>query len=589
MVLGALAGGTLLGVALYGSGPYLAPDLWPVALGLSGAWAARRAYLLDRALRAWQRLQTCPAWTMRAEELPGAEQGMYLGKGFRWTADHTQQLETALYEDKMLPEDPARGGYPALHAVGYHDECDFRIPWTAMNEHTLCTATTGWGKTNVLELATEQAIAAPGAVVVLNPKGGRKFLARCAAAAKRAGKPFAFVSPTFPQHSATMNVLGSATTQYEVTARISALMPAGKSDPFFREFPLTLLECIAAAQQAIGQPWTLAGIYEPAMFQEPLEKLTVIYMRLQGLSTAPKWKDARNQYHQAGKKDLIAEQLLEDLAHDRQNRRQVTANLYPTFRGMILPPLAPLWSSLTPNISWPKIAQQQMVVYISLSSLLLRDIANRIGRIILQDLMGFVGWRYEYADLKQALPITMVVDEVARVAYADFPIALAMSREAKVRFILAQQSFSDMEATLLDRTLADQVYENCNVRIFGRVSDTTAKKSTEGLGTCTVQLPDTSTGIGYGGVGGLSGHTARRLVNTPVDLVRLEWLGGLPSGEAYVRLHGALHKVRIPMLEEVSERQVDELGLTAVWQKMREEEEKELVQAHQEVKQLLAG
>jgi hypothetical protein len=369
-----------------------------------------------------------------------------------------------------------------------------------------------------------------------------------------------------------MNVLGSASTQYEVTARISALMPAGKSDPFYREFPLTLLECIAAAQQAIGQPWTLTGIYEAAMFQEPLEQLTVIYMRLQGLSTASKWKDARNQYQQSGKKDLIAEQLLEDLAHDRQNRRQLIANMYPTFRGMILPPLAPLWSSLTPDFTWQTIAEQQMVVYISLSSLLLRDIANRIGRIILQDLMGFVGWRYEYVDLRHALPITMVVDEVARVAYADFPTALAMSREAKVRFLLAQQSFIDMEATLLDRALADQVYENCNVRIFGRVSDTTAEKATKGLGTCTVTLPDDSVGIGYGDVGGLSGHASRRMVNTQVDLIRLEWLGGLPSGEAYVRSHGALHKVRVPMLEEVSEREIDELGLTKIWEKMREEE-----------------
>jgi hypothetical protein len=361
-------------------------------------------------------------------------------------------------------------------------------------------------------------------------------------------------------------------------------MPAGKSDPFFREFPLTLIECIAAAQQACGLTCSLAGIYECAMFREPLEKLTVVYMRMQGLSTSPKWQQARNQYRQSGKKDLIAEQLLEDLAHDRQHRFQVLANLYPTFRGMILPPLAPLWSNPAPDLTWPKIADQQMVVYISLSSLLLRDIANRIGRIILQDFLGYIGWRYEYADLKQVLPITMVIDEVARVAYPDFSTALAMSREAKGRFILAQQSAADMEATLLDKALAAQVYENCNVRIFGRVSEETAEKATKGLGTCLVKLPDDSTGIGYGGIGGLSGNASRRMVNTKVDLVRQEWLTALPSGEAYVRLHGALHKVRVPMLEEVRDQEIDELGLTKIWEKMGEEEHELLQEC--DVKQL---
>ena len=39
-----------------------------------------------------------------------------------------------------------------------------------------------------------------------------------------------------------------------------------------------------------------------------------------------------------------------------------------------------------------------MVVYVALASLLLGDIANRIGRVILQDLVSYLGRIYAYGD-----------------------------------------------------------------------------------------------------------------------------------------------------------------------------------------------
>ena len=97
----------------------------------------------------------------------------------------------------------------------------------------LITGTTRSGKTRLLEVLAAEVIRGSGAVVILDPKGDRDLLARCAAEAHRQDRPFACLSPAFPAQSARMNVLDTAGTPAEVAARIKALMPspAGVSAP----------------------------------------------------------------------------------------------------------------------------------------------------------------------------------------------------------------------------------------------------------------------------------------------------------------------------------------------------------------------
>ena len=251
------------------------------------------------------------------------------------------------------------------------------------------------GKTRLLEVVAAAVIRAPGAVVILDPKGDRHLLARCAAEAHRQGRPFACLSPAFPAQSARMNVLDTAGTPAEVAARIKALMPSAgtrQGDPFFEEYPLALLERLATVQAALGQRWTLEGLYAPAVLRHHLEALLAAYLsqrlhveegqRLEALIAA---------YTRQGRGDLVADALIDDLQKPRDHFTKVTSNLIPAFRGVVGAPLGPLLSTVPGDLTWSRIVEQGQVVYVALASLLLGEVAHRIGRVLLQDLVGYLG------------------------------------------------------------------------------------------------------------------------------------------------------------------------------------------------------
>lgn len=589
MTLAAVAGSTLLGLTLAPPTPWLAPEVQPLALATASAWTAWRLLAFDRVLaqrRAWRQ---APGWLLTPEALadeamptwwPGVlrhwwgtrrpQRGVLLGRAFRWHAGQTQVLESALVTDGALPiAEDQRGGHPALHAVGQAQEQALLVPWSEMAGHVLVTGTTRSGKTRLLEVLASEAIRGEGSVVVLDPKGDRELLARCAAEAQRQGRPFALITPAFPQHSARLNVLDTATTPAEVSARIRALMPSGGArgtDPFFEEYPLALIERLAAVQATLGQPWTLEGLYPVSVLRTHMETLLAAYLLHLGSHTVGKLSALIGEYRKAGPPDLVADALIDDLEKPRDHFTKVTSNLIPAFRGVVGAPLGPLFSALPADVTWRRIVDEGLVVYVALASMLLGDIANRIGRVILQDLVGFLGRRYAYEDVAQAPPITVLIDEFGDVAYPLFTNALNKGGGAKARFILAQQSLADAEAAM-GPAQARRVLDNLNTKIWCRLADDrTAAEATEGLGLCTVRLPDTSVGLSFGGVGGLSGSSQRRLVARETPLIRPSWLTALPRGEALVRMKGEVWKLRVPLLTPVPQATLDTLGLTALWQ-----------------------
>src|SRR5262245_25656840 len=204
--------------------------------------------------------------------------GVFLGRGFRWTAHHTRALVEVLDRDGALPVDSGlRGGHPALYAIGQQEEVPVVLPWSEMEAQTGLQGTNRSGKTTELELMSVQAIHADGACVMIDPKGSRKWLARCAVEATKAGKRFVLVTPILPHLSATMNVLSTATIPQEMVPRIQALMPVS-DDPFFTNYPLAFTEHIAAAQQALGIPWTLEGLEQACVVESHTKDLLSQYL-----------------------------------------------------------------------------------------------------------------------------------------------------------------------------------------------------------------------------------------------------------------------------------------------------------------------
>lgn len=569
----ALAAVALLGTLGLRSLPptlYLAPHLRPWALGVSAAWALWRLYALHRRLVRWHAWRVSPTWITTPAALVDPR-GFTLGQGFPWTAREVETLERALLLDGALPlARGPRGGYPALHAVGQAQEKPVTVSWETARRHIGLMGTTGSGKSRLLEAILAQAMAldhlsVDGTVVIIDPKGDRDLLVRSAAEAQRHGKPFALFSTAMAQHSVQMNPLATATDALEVGQRLQALMPLTKEE-IFREFPLALLIRLAEAQQALHIPWTLEGLYRVSVIRRHMEALIKDYLIHLGYFRPGPLASVIEEYDKQGGNNLTADALIEDAKWPAEHYRKITASLVPTFRGVVGGRVGPLLSPPPDTgLDWHTITQHGMVVYFALASMLIGDVANRLGRVFLQDLVGYLGRRYAYEDPATMRPITIVVDELGDVVYPEFINALNKARGANARFVVAMQSLADPEAAL-GQAHARRIFDNLGTRLWcGLADEQTAYEITRGM-TCTVELPERpAVSLTHGGKGGSTGTTRTGLKAKDVPLLRPAWLTAVPIGEAFARVAGIWWKLRLPLLEPVSQTDREELGFTALW------------------------
>ena len=545
-----------------------------VAAGVGGLWVVARLGMVLKARARWAGWTRSPSWVVEAADLPLEERGgrllrmlarflpardtgILLGRGFQWTPQHTQELETFMRDGaRPLPTGAGeRGGYPALHAVGRAQERPLVLPFSELVGHVLIGGTTRSGKTRLLEVIACEAVRAPGTVVVIDPKGDVELLVRAASQARRMGREFRFFSPAFPQASKTFNPLSMCETTTELAARVQALMPGGGGmarDPFFTEYPLAIIERLGAAQAAVGEKWTIEGLNAVTTLVPPLEDLIAKYLHRavfeRGGEGVPPFREMKAEYEESGRRDLLADAMLDDHGKPRDHWQRVTANLTPAFRGVTGGEMGRLLSTVPPDLSWQKIVAgsggQGMVVYFSMNSLMFGEVSNRIGRVVLQDLIGFLGRRYAYDDPATMTPITILIDEFSNVAYGGFIDALNKGGGARAHFMLAMQSLADPEAAM-GREGAQRVLDNLNTRVWFRLTDDrTAKVATEGLGFTHVAFEEAGHGISFGGVGGLVGNASARLSRSERPLIRSEWLTAMPRGECLVRLRGENWKLR---------------------------------------------
>ena len=427
------------------------------------------------------------------------DRGIFLGRAFRWSRRHTQELEDYLHASaSSLPTGRGgRGGYPALHAVGQQDEQALVLPWSELVGHVLVGGTTRSGKTRLLEVILCEAIRGPGTVIVMDPKGDRELLVRTASEARRMGRPFAFFSPAFPAVSASFNPFSACENTTELAERVQVLMPGGgrmTNDPFFIEYPLAFVQHIGDAQQALAEDWTIERLNTLTTLEPPFERLIGRYLNevilgggrdsetLEKLVEAYDALAPEERSAMAPERLLVADKLVEARRMEREHFQKVTANLVPAFRGVTGGDLDRLLSCEAPDLTWEGIVSDRIVVYFSMNSLMYGEVANRIGRVILQDLIGFLGRRYAYDGGADMTPLTVLIDEFSNVAYGGFIDALNKGGGAKAQFMLAMQSLADPEAAM-GRDGTQRVLDNLNTRVWFRLTDdATAKLATEGPG-----------------------------------------------------------------------------------------------------------
>ena len=561
----------------------LLADAMPGSRSRSWLW-------LNQALCYRLRHPWCPPWWSWVVRRLYPDKGILLGRAFRWSPEHTQELETHLQKGQPLPVGrDTRGGYPALHAVGKKEEQPLVLPWSELVGHVLIGGTTRSGKTRLLEVILSEAIRGPGTVIVIDPKGDAELLIRAAVEAHRSGRQFAFFSPASPECSASFNPFSMCSNTTELAARVQALMPGGggmaKGDPFFTEYPLAVVEKIGAAQHAVGEKWTIKGLNAATTLVPPFENLLARYLARQVGKRKDKNRDLPDletliteyRLRQASDRDLLADALIDDYEKPRDHFVQVTANLVPAFRGVTGGDMDDLLSSSDPDLTWDGVVEERKVVYFAMSSLMFGEVANRIGRVILQDLIGFLGRRYARDDPAKMTPLTILIDEFSNVAYPGFIDALNKGGGARANIMLAMQSLADPEASM-GRDGTQRVLDNLNTRIWFRLTDdATAKLAVEGLGMTSVSREDISHSLSFGGSNGTSGGSRGGMQYMDRSLVRSEWVTGLPRGEAFVRTRGENWKLRVPLLAPVDKDEVrevaDRYGLVAAIAELKEQKD----------------
>ena len=595
---------------------FLDPRLRLHAMAIGGLWVVVRLWAFGKAWKRWRAWRLPASWSVRAEDLtfestrrwmvrlyarefyeslPGwmerwlyPDTGILLGRGFRWSPEHTRELETHLHSGQSLPVGrDMRGGYPALHAVGKKEEQPLVLPWSELVGHVLIGGTTRSGKTRLLEVILSEAIRGPGTVIIIDPKGDAELLMRAASEAHRTKRPFAFFGPAYPKVSASFNPLSMCKSTTELAARVQALMPGGggmsKGDPFFTEYPLAVIEKIGAAQEAVGDTWTIAGLNAATTLVPPFEDLVARYLYQEVLGNddgqVPSLEELKEEYaaKRSEKQDFLADALLDDQEKPREHFVQVTANLVPAFRGVTGGKMDRLLSSSKPQLTWDGVVAERKIVYFAMSSLMYGEVANRIGRVILQDLIGFLGRRYAYYDPATMTPLTILIDEFSNVAYPGFIDALNKGGGAKANIMLAMQSLADPEASM-GKDGTQRVMDNLNTRVWFRLTDdATAKLAVEGLGMTSVGREEISHSLSFGGSSGTSAGSRGAMQYVDKSLVRPEWVTGLPRGEAFVRTRGENWKLRVPLLRPVSKKEGQEVaakyGLEKVLAEFKEQKE----------------
>jgi len=232
-----------------------------VALLIFGSFRAFQGWRIVRYQRALGRLQS-----FRERRRTYRDDGLYIGRGFRWSETHTQRLRDTRSRDGLAFLQRVRkqqrgvvrdtGGSPVLHTVGlWEGEQPQYIPIEQLKGHMLIQGATGSGKTRVCECFVMQDIARGDTVIVFDPKGDADLLVRVYQAAEQTGrlKNLQIMHLAHPEFSAKYNPLGSFTRITQVAQRLSEPLPDSGDSAAFQQFAWRFSNIIACALSALGE------------------------------------------------------------------------------------------------------------------------------------------------------------------------------------------------------------------------------------------------------------------------------------------------------------------------------------------------
>lgn len=474
---------------------------------------------------------------------------LYLGDGFTWEPEHTQayhEVYALAEKNRLLPMDEKAidaGGLPYIHNIN-----TLISPWAEkpqvhlLPEHTAIIGTTGIGKTRTFELLIAQCIQQGHPIIVVDPKSDRDLLDAVYRICKVSGREekFEYFSLAHPQISARMNPFANYSTPGEIAGRITTIMPNnGNSQPFI-DFCYDVLTTVVHVLILINIKPKIRALYQYAVLDRE---------RLLNAARTFLVKAAINEEHkyQLGYaiKDLEAK-----IDHDKAHFQKMTTSLLPVLKSLSTGNIGDLLSPDRESLSWERIIEQNLVVYISLASMKDSYVASNVGKLFIQDLVSYIGTLYTRKSKLKT--VYLYVDETYSVIYEGFIDILNKMRAAGLRLVLGLQTTADIEAQI-NQSVRKQMYGLISNKLYMRIPDgEQAKELVATLGKCTIPKVTLTRNVAAGLKGPKelfrSGYAAR-LEMAETELLPPEVLTSLPKGQGILITQGQPPvKLRIPLL-----------------------------------------
>jgi hypothetical protein len=531
---------------------------------IAWGWCALRLWHVQRTFRVWRSWHAMAEVTVKQEDYTSRE-GLIIGSGFAWTARHAAAIHDFLGREWVLPlaATDTRGqgevkGTPAFQAVGLSTAQWITIPWSDLSGHVCIEGATQSGKTYLLASLAEQLIVHlsrmdPGAVVILDPKGDAYMVQVVRSAAASVGRPFALIRPYDHPHSASYDPLSSCVEPFEVRARVEALFPETHEE-FFTFGPQAALQRTAAMFQKLGRPYDLQELHRYTMDYDERRHLLCLYLEGLGLEWSglqrdrlPTMEVMKKKYAQSEIRDEVASFTLRELSQHPEQYHKMMSNFDIALSGIVDTSFTYRFTDAD-ALTWHEIDARHMVVVIQTDSLITQAVGKSIGKLVLQDFMGYLGHRF-FAAHPDDKPITLIVDEISEIVYEGFTDAINKAGGARGHFILGWQSDADLDAELGVHT-ATRLRANIKTRLTMQISDDeTAWRLSRFSGQQDIAtVRSSSMSRRYGGRG--STATAHVVAgDKPVRLLEPEWLTQLPRGEGFARIAGQRYKFLVPIIE----------------------------------------
>lgn len=485
---------------------------------------------------------------LKLKQTVQASGDIYLGEGFVWGPEHVQafhEIGNTHNKDKHFPQITGAGGLPYIHnLIELLDKAQQGPQIHKLPEHTAIIGTTGIGKTRMFELIISQIIKKGEPVIIIDPKSDKDLLDAVYQTCLDAGREeqFDYVSLAHPQFSAQINPFSNYQTAGEVAMRITSIMPAtGNSKPFV-DFCYDVLATVADVLILLDKHITLKDLYKYAVIsREDLQAEAREYIATKTVS-----EDKRQQLE-----DAIRE-LETKINHDKAHFQKMTTSLLPVLKSLTGGNIGHLLSpAADQGLTWSNIVKHKRVVYFSLASMRDAYVATNVGKLIVQDLVSYIGTIYTRQN--QYDPLNLFVDEFYSVVYEGYTDIFNKSRAAGLRVFVGLQTTADIEAKVSD-VVRRQMYGLISNKIYMRIPDAEqAQELVATLGTCQIPKRTVTRNVASNldNVHDLfrSGY-AVRVDLTDTDLLPVSVLTSLPKGHAILVTQGYPPiKLKIPLLD----------------------------------------